>query len=92
MSVKYRCLLFQWLCGTLVLAPSVVYMISLFSTAEESEMEGMTPFAYYVVAAALALMAGYGLMRKNMQEEERERIKAIVREITQETMTKGDVK
>jgi hypothetical protein len=67
----------------LVFAPSVVFMSTMIlSSTEESPVLG--PFVQYMIVAMVALLAGYGLLNRGVEEEEKEKIRAIVREVLNE--------
>lgn len=68
--------------AVLALAPAMIYMAVALVSFED--FETAVPFLQYIIAASAALIIGYTLMRRGMEEEERERIRSIVREVLQE--------
>ncbi len=84
-SVRSRWLWIRSFGAILALAPGVVFMTAAVMASED--MEVVTPFLHYLLVSSVALLVGYLFMRKGMAEEERDRIRAIVREVLDERST-----
>jgi uncharacterized membrane protein len=82
LDVRSKWLWFRTFGAVLAVAPGVVCLTLLVASAEEDSF--ILPFIQYVAVAAVAIVLGYVLMRKGMAEEERERIRVIVREVLAE--------
>jgi len=68
----------------LALSPSIVFMTVLLLETSGEESAPVTPFIEYMIVAMAALLIGYAFARKGAEEEERERIKTLIREVLAE--------
>jgi len=68
----------------LSIAPSIVFMTVLVLETSGEESAPVAPFMEYLAIAMVALLVGYAFTRKGADEEERERIKTLIREVLTE--------
>ena len=87
MAVTYSKLFWFRLLGAgLAIIPSMAYIVVLVATTSDSYE--IVPYFQYLLAANGAIIVGYFLMRKGVREEEKTRIKVLIREVLEEERPK----
>lgn len=69
----------------LAVAPTICY-VSLLSSSFGEEVEAPRPILEYFAASLFAIVVGYFLMQKGAEEEEKKRIRSVIREVMKEVV------
>ena len=65
----------------LVLAPSIICLVTLMVPSLSYDSDVVVDFPYHMLGVFASLFAGYALLRKCEQEEDRQRIRSLVQEV-----------